>query len=265
MAPVLTAVAVDTLDNPDDPALVEATDLLASSVPEACRGLVAYHAGGYRSFLAAALTPAADARTVILRAVRGPTGLRAVADWRLLPGHLLLNGIAVRGDERGQGLGSRLLRDGRELAVRLGCPGLLLDVSLDNPAAHRLYLRHGFTELTHSRWCDVVGPRASTPVSLRLVNWPTFAAHHTAYGFGDLTVRTAIEEINVRVIGTALRVPGAPTAAALATAIGPLIKIDRCFSAATLTDGRPADTGPELARFVRMQCELPAPPRLGQP
>ncbi|MEV4499372.1 GNAT family N-acetyltransferase [Micromonospora arborensis] len=253
----LTAIEVDTLDDPDDPSLLEATDLLASSVPETCLGLVAYHASGYGSFLAAALTPPADACTLILRAVRGPAGLRAVADWRLLPGQLLLNGIAVREDERGRGLGTRLLNDGHDLAVRLGCRALLLDVSLDNPVAHGLYRRHGFTELTHSSWREVVGVRASTPAPVRLVNWPAFAAHHTAYGFGDLTVRTALgAEIDLRVVGTAIRVPAAPDAAALAAAIGPLVGIDRCFSAATRTDGHPADAGPELARFVRMRCEL---------
>ncbi|MGC4749775.1 GNAT family N-acetyltransferase [Micromonospora sp. DT201] len=255
----LTTVEVDTLDDPDDPTLIEATDLLASSVPEACLGLVAYHAGGYVSYLAAALTPPADARTLILRAVRGPAGLRAVADWRLLPGHLLLNGIAVHEEERGRGMGSRLLRDGHDLAVRLGCRALLLDVSLDNPAAHRLYRRHGFTELVRSSWREVVGVRAAAPTSIRLVNWPAFAAHHAVYGFGDLTVRTAAgEEIDLRVVGTAVRVPAAPNGAALAAAIGPLVGVDRCFSAAPLADGHPADAGPELARFVRMRCELAA-------
>ncbi|MDG4758915.1 GNAT family N-acetyltransferase [Micromonospora sp. WMMD710] len=257
----LTAGEVDTLDDADDPALVEATDLLASSVPQACRGLVAYHAGGYWSYLAAALTPPVDARTVILRAVRGPHGLRAVADWRLLPGQLLLNGIAVRDDDRGRGLGSRLLGDGHDLAVRLGCRALLLDVSLDNPAAHRLYLRHGFTDLTRSSWREVLGVEASTPASIRLVNWPAFAAHHTAYGFGDLTVRTVIgDDVDLRVVGTAIRVPAAPDAAALAAAASRLVEIDRCFSATTGTDERPAAAGTELARFVRMRCTLAATP-----
>lgn len=252
----LTDVEVDALGDPNDPALGEATDLLASSVPDACSGLVAYHASGYRSFLAAALTPPADSRTLLLRAVRGPDGLRAVADWRLLPGRLLLNGIAVRGDERGRGLGSRLLRDGRDLAERLGCRALLLDVSVDNPATRRLYLRHGFTEHTHSRWYGVVGADAATAALLRLTDWPAFAAHHHAYGFGDLTVRTVEGiEISLRVAGSAVRVPasGGP---ALAAALGRLMAIERCFTAAPATDA-PVDAGPLLARFVRMRCELP--------
>ncbi|GIJ77667.1 Ribosomal protein S18 acetylase RimI [Micromonospora phaseoli] len=253
----LTAAEIETLDDPQDPALGDTADLLATSVPPGCAGLVAYHADGYQSFLAAAVTPPRTARTLILRAIRGPGGLRAVADWRLLPGQLFLNGIAVRGDERGQGLGSRLLHDGQELARRLGCRAMLLDVSLDNPAAHRLYLRHGFTEVSRSRWHEVVGARTSGPISIRLVNWPAFAAHHTAYGFGDLTVRTTSgEEFGIRVVGTAVRVPAEPVAGPLAAAVSPLLGSDRCFWAEAVTDQCPTSTAPGLAEFVRMRREL---------
>ncbi|MFY1575469.1 GNAT family N-acetyltransferase [Verrucosispora sp. WMMD703] len=255
MYALLTTPEVETLDG-NDPALGEAVDLLGASVPQACAGLVAYHAAGYRSYLAAAVTPPIASRSLILRAIRGPRGLRAIADWRILPGQLFLNGVAVREDERGQGLGTRLLSDGRKLAERLLCRRLALDVSLDNPAAHRLYLSHGFTELSRSRWRDVY-PSEHSPAALRLINWPFYVAHRNLYGFGDLAVRAGIRDMNLRIVGTATRVPAVADADALAAAVTRLLPVKDYYLTESAEDRNAADGRPIRAEFLRMSSELP--------
>ncbi|MGC5052965.1 GNAT family N-acetyltransferase [Micromonospora sp. DT48] len=261
---VLTEPQIETIDDPGDPALGAAAELLASSVPQTCAGLVAYHADGYRRFLAAAITPPPAARTLILRAVRGRVGIRAVADWRLLPGGLLLNGVAVRESERGRGLGASLLDDGRRLAERLGRRTLLLDVSTDNPAARRLYVRHGFVDISQCRWRAVPLADPDASAAVQVVNWPTFQVHREAYGFGDLTVRLGERQFEVRTVGTALRVPAESDAGRLAAGIARLLPVERCFTVDTLEPTAVAlspRSAPALAAFTRMRVELPDPSR----
>lgn len=57
---------------------------------------------------------------------------------------LLMDGIAVRDDTRGQGIGTRLLRAIEEHARSLGKQSIRLDVIDTNPGARRLYERFGF-------------------------------------------------------------------------------------------------------------------------
>jgi len=52
--------------------------------------------------------------------------------------------LAVAPEQRGQGLGRRLIEDIEHRAARLGAHSLRLEVSRDNPAAHGLYLRLGY-------------------------------------------------------------------------------------------------------------------------
>lgn len=63
---------------------------------------------------------------------------------------LNINNIAVHPALRGRGLGSWLLRRILRHAAVLGCAKVLLEVRVSNAAAHRLYLRHGFTEVGRS-------------------------------------------------------------------------------------------------------------------
>lgn len=241
---------VTSLDTPADPVLGAAVDLLASSVPTACVGLAAYHAPGFRSFLAAALAPPPAIRTVLLRCLRSGDRLDAVADWRRLPsGELLLNGIAVRPDERGRGHGGRLLRDGVGLAAHLGCDRLLLDVSLDNPGAHRLYDRLGFVARQRSVWLPVpIRPAAAAP-PVRVTDWPAFVAHHDAYGFGDLTLHTPTGPATVRLVGDVLRVPPGPVGRDLPSVVTTLLPVTRTY---TIEPAGTASDGSVLATFTRM-------------
>ncbi len=57
---------------------------------------------------------------------------------------LLMDGIALRDDARGTGIGTRLLRAIEEQARSLGKQSVRLDVIDTNPGARRLYERFGF-------------------------------------------------------------------------------------------------------------------------
>ncbi|WP_433349142.1 GNAT family N-acetyltransferase [Micromonospora sp. CA-111912] len=250
MPAVLTAAAgvtagVTALDGPADPALGPVTRLLAEAIPADCAGLVPYHAPGYAAFLSAALAPPAGSRTVLLRCVRDGTDVLAVADWRWLGRQLLLNGIAVARGARGSGLGGALLADGLRLARRLRCAALALDVSRDNAGARRLYRRFGFAGRSHSSWAEVPIAAGAGP-GPRFADWPAFAAHRAAYGFGDLRVLTAAGPVTVRAVGPTLRVPAGPEAGGLATTLAGPLGATRAWA---VRDGWDAEG---FARFTRM-------------
>lgn len=60
------------------------------------------------------------------------------------PGELVMDGIAVRSDARGRGIGTRLLKEIRKLAEQQGFNHVRLDVIDINPKAKKLYERMGF-------------------------------------------------------------------------------------------------------------------------
>ncbi len=234
---------------PTDADLDAAARLLASSVPVGCNGTVAYHANGFRAFLAAALTPPPGLRTVLLRGVHVDGRLVAVADWRLVPPALHLNGIAVDPATRGVGLGGTLLADGLALARELGCDRALLDVSRDNPGARRLYLHAGFADVSHTTWTEVTPAPGGGGV--RALDWPAFAAHRAAYGFGDLRVRVGPHSATLRVVGTVLRAPAGPLGGILAGGLAGLLGTSRAYA---IEEG----TGPAgFAAFARMSRPVP--------
>lgn len=68
----------------------------------------------------------------------------ALLDRQPREGELLLDGIVVRADQRGTGIGTRLLRAVIELARDNGMGSVRLDVVDTNPKARRLYEREGF-------------------------------------------------------------------------------------------------------------------------
>jgi len=241
-----TTAELCDLTEPTDPALESVVDLLARTVPASCAGLVAYHAPGYRSFLAAALTPPAAIRTVILRSVRVGGDLRAVADWRLLGRQLFLNGIATYPEERGRSHGRLLLDDGLTLARRLHCTTLALDVSLDNFDARRLYQRMGFAERSYATWTNITFGVPGPAPAARVLDWPSFAAHRASYGFGDLRVDTPNGTETVRVVGNAMRVPAGAEGVSVATALAAVVAASRGYAI------RPFVDGDGFARFARM-------------
>jgi ribosomal protein S18 acetylase RimI-like enzyme len=252
---LLTAPDLGSVTDPADPALRSVVRLLASSVPASCAGLVAYHASGYRRFLRAALAPAAAAQTVILRCVRLGDEVRAVADWRLLDHQLFLNGIATRAPERGRGYGRRLLDDGLAVARRLRCTSLALDVSLENSGAKRLYQRMGFTNRSTAAWANVGGCPADQP-EIRVLDWPSFAAHRSAYGFGDLRVSTFAGTATVRLVDGAMRVPAGRHGVTVAAALSPMVGAERAYAI-----GAAPDEDEVFASFARMERPVDSTPR----
>ncbi|GAB3803392.1 GNAT family N-acetyltransferase [Micromonospora zhanjiangensis] len=254
MAPLIDDVAIGT-SAPDRHLLRHAAGLLAASVPGVCRPLVAYGAERYDAFLARALTPPPAHRSLLLRGVTAGTELIAVADWRILPDALFLNGVAVRDDHRGRGIGTRILADGEAIATRLRLATMLLDVSLGNASAHRLYRRNGFTDTELSAWCwhepHPGHDQPATAVTL-IVDWASLWAQHDAYGFGDCSVRGLDGGIRtVRVVGDRVRAASAADAVVVSRALA--IR-DRPLRAYRIISD--ATAGQPFARFIRMRKQL---------
>ena len=89
----------------------------------------------------------------------------------LKPGELLMDGIAVREDHRGQGIGTRLLSEIVQYARDHAYQSVRLDVIDTNPGARRLYERTGFTvvkseSFPYLRW--LFGFGGVTTMSLEL-------------------------------------------------------------------------------------------------
>jgi ribosomal protein S18 acetylase RimI-like enzyme len=252
---------IQSIDSHDEEARRAAVRLLAASVPAECQGLVAYHASGCAAFLAAALSPPPGQRTVCLRAARVAGEVIAVADWRMMSAQLFLNGISVRAQYRGHGYGSRLLDDGVRIARDLGIPALGLDVAVDNVGAYALYQKWGFEEMGYSWWENVAREAAGPArVPVRILDWPTFDAQRTAYGFGDLSVRHAGQAggagqlTKVRTVGSVMRVEPGATGALIAHALSELLVPSRVYSVRAGSSAGPAS--PWFARFVRMRMSL---------
>lgn len=68
------------------------------------------------------------------------------------PSELLMDGIAVRRDMRGKGIGTHLLNDLKHYAREHGFRTIRLDVIDTNPAARRLYERQGFVPTSTERF-----------------------------------------------------------------------------------------------------------------
>lgn len=221
-----------------------AAELLRLAVPSSCLGLTPYDSRRFARFLATAAGPPPNTRTLLLRAVVSDERLVGVADWRLLGHVLFLNGLAVAPDQRGSGIGRALLDDGIEVAQRLGCRFLELDVEDKNEPAQSLYRSVGFEMAGASAWIEVPTdlhpPRPSDPAwsgeapalaeqaqdehGWRFRNWPAFLVHHRSYGFGDLEVMRNGKSATVRLLPGGWRVSdatyGAEVAEAVASAVG---------------------------------------------
>jgi GNAT superfamily N-acetyltransferase len=85
-----------------------------------------------------------------LRAVYGSVGglwrglLLDLTERPVAPGEMLLDGLCVAPDARGQGIGSALIAALVAEARARGVARIRLDVIDRNPRARNLYLRHGF-------------------------------------------------------------------------------------------------------------------------
>lgn len=251
-----------------------AADLLRLVVPRSCMGLTPYDSRRFARFLATAAGPPPATRTLLLRAVVSEERLVGVADWRLLGHVLFLNGLAVAPDHRGSGIGRALLDDGIEVAQRLGCRGLELDVEEKNEPALALYRSSGFVGAGSSAWVELppVEPPADGPgagvgagagaaageadeLGWRFRNWPEFLVHHRAYGFGDLGVARGGESVSVRLLPGGWRVSdpvlGAQVTQAVASAVGRWP--ERVFR---ITGVKNAGDGTVLATFRRLRRAL---------
>lgn len=88
-------------------------------------------------------------------------------------GELVMDGIAVRGDMRGRGIGGQLLDQLAHYAREHGFEHIRLDVIETNPAARRLYERKGFQSMhtqhfPYLKW--LLGFGAATKMELRVTN-----------------------------------------------------------------------------------------------
>ncbi len=83
---------------------------------------------------------------------RRPAGVSAYCGLcAYVPHEAYIQTIAVAPDAQHRGLGTALLVAMLDEADRRGCAHVDLEVRADNEAAHRLYLRHGFTDIAVRR------------------------------------------------------------------------------------------------------------------
>lgn len=242
-----------------------AADLLRMVVPRPCAGLTPYDSRRFSRFLAMAAGTPPSTRTLLLRAVVVDDRLVGVADWRLLGHVLFLNGIAVAPEHRGAGIGRALLDDGLDVARRLGCSGLELDVADGNTAARELYKGAGFVPAGASTWIELPNqpPQETEPLPAeeadaggwRLRNWPAFVVHHRAYGFGDLEVAAAGKLASVRLLPGGWRISDAENAAEITKAVASAVGRwpERVFR---ISGGGRANTGSPIEVFRRLRLAL---------
>ncbi len=243
----------------------EAAALLRLVVPTPCAGLTPYDSDRFGRFLAAAHAVPRPHRTLLLRGTFANDDLAGVADWRVLGSSLFLNGVAVAPAWRRNGVGRRLLLDGVALARRLGCGAIELDVASDNAAAAALYERLGFTEVGGSSWVSLGEPNAGEAPAgsstWRLADWPAFAAHHAAYGFGDLGVRRADATLTVRVLPGGWRLGAVPGPGELAALVRDLSDVLPAPERMFVVDESADVDGTRLAIFRRLRLEVNPSPR----
>jgi GNAT superfamily N-acetyltransferase len=251
-----------------------AADLLRMVVPRPCAGLTPYDSRRFSRFLAMAAGTPPSTRTLLLRAVVVEDRLVGVADWRLLGHVLFLNGIAVAPEHRGAGIGRALLDDGLDVARRLGCVALELDVAEGNTAARQLYKGAGFMPAGASTWLELPNhpPASHEPPSAapthppagaeepdgngwRLRNWPAFVVHHRAYGFGDLEVSSGGKLASVRLLPGGWRISDAENSAAITQAVASAVGRwpERLFR---ISAGGRADTSAAIEVFRRLRLPL---------
>lgn len=89
------------------------------------------------------------------------------------PGELLMDGIAVRHDMRGRGIGTALLDALTTYAIQQTYQTIRLDVIDTNPGARRLYDRYGFQAVATARFeylRGLIGFGAVTTMEFRPAN-----------------------------------------------------------------------------------------------
>ena len=107
-------------------------------------------------------------------------GFRAAAVFSLYerqsePSQLLMDGITVHKDQRGQGIGTHLLNEIKQYGRDEGYASVRLDVIDTNPGARRLYEREGFvaTKTEHFGYLRrILGFGAATTMVYKLADEP---------------------------------------------------------------------------------------------
>ena len=194
------------------PDAASVTTLLRAGVPERLLSLMPLGQVGAEAWLADRLACSArpspgerhsETPTSRFRvAVAGPafsSKVVGVAEWRIVDDDLFLNQIGVHSARRGQGIGTRLLRDGLEHNPNR--PTLTLDVFSTNDRARRWYERLGFILQASNVWAEYspavvkafAGDSGTVPnIPDALVEGLDAADEmHAAYGFSSFRLRAA--------------------------------------------------------------------------
>jgi ribosomal protein S18 acetylase RimI-like enzyme len=106
------------------------------------------------------------------RVVGAVTVATRLGPWaeQAVPGEAVVRMLVVSPDARGGGTGEQLVRAAVEVARSDGCTMVRLSSQDDMPAAHRLYLRAGFTRTPSFDWSPVPGLELRA-FALPLVPW----------------------------------------------------------------------------------------------
>ena len=142
---------------------------ISASVERKLVGIAGFHT------LDGSLTGGIDAGVLLTRlgVVRGLWAIGIFGLYERKPelGQLLMDGIAVHKDYRGNGIGSQLLRNTVAYARENGFTTIRLDVVDTNPGAQRLYERRGFIPVRTNKFPSLrwfLGFGGSTTMELRV-------------------------------------------------------------------------------------------------
>lgn len=206
--------------------LAQARVLLETVLPAGFRGCAPYGAPKYESFLLAASSVPAAHSPLWLDLRRDHDVVCAVADWRQVArGIGWLNGMAVRADRRGEGLGRALLQRGFHAARRAGWRELQLHVGTENKAAQALYASAGFSDTGIRSWWSLQPVDLSATTDALVGNWAIASACLETHGFGDVELLLTDGPMSVRILATGVVRTAAesvrdPGALALAARLG---------------------------------------------
>lgn len=126
--------------------------LVAASQPKAIRAMTIYGCRGVANYIALEIDHASPLAAGAYVVARNPSRLVGAAVWRRASGKLFLSHIAVAPNQRGRGIGTKLLASSLQLLKPQNEERIVLDVFADNLAALTWYRRLGFETDEHNGW-----------------------------------------------------------------------------------------------------------------
>ncbi|WP_164821433.1 GNAT family N-acetyltransferase [Paenibacillus koleovorans] len=190
-----------------------ACSMLRQAMPEKEYTRTIFACDGYNEYLRASCRCGERSSTHLIGAYIEDR-LVGFAEWRRLDQMVVLNNLMVETDFRSRGVGGRLVAYGEELARKDGVRTMALDVFSWNESAYAWYLRLGFEEAGRTYWyegalrtgeesLEPLDPAAAASPCI-IDEYPIAEAHHAAYGFSSLKLRTPSGTVQIGRLGNKL-------------------------------------------------------------